>query len=91
MAQRRKHDPGTRSGERRDEGQKRQPAGRDPSKERGGKGESDSGRSWVHDEPPLEQRDPEPHRTGYSDRETPETKDEDLHPRRPAEGPAPKR
>jgi hypothetical protein len=70
MAKRQHNDPGTPAGGRRSEKPK-QPADRDAPRQGGG--ERDSGRSWVHDEPQLEQGD-EPQRSGYSDRETPESK-----------------
>jgi hypothetical protein len=70
MAKRQHNDPGTPAGGRRSE-KPNQLAGGDATRERGS--ERDSGRSWVQDEPQLEQGD-EPQRSGYSDRETPECK-----------------
>ncbi len=92
MAQRQQHDPGTRRGERKGDQSKRLPTGSDPSKERGA--ERDSGRSWVHDEPPPKQGDDpplrqqdEPQHSGYSDRETPEATDRGARPGRRSERP----
>ena len=68
MAKRQQNDPVTRTGERRGERSK-PPTGGDAARKRSG--EQGSGRSWVHDEPQLDQGD-EPQRSGYSDRETPE-------------------
>ena len=84
MAQRHQIDPATRPRDRKSEQPKRPPAGTDPSRERGA--EKDSGRSWVHDEPPLKQED-EPKHSGYSDRETPESNDPGSRPARPSERP----
>ena len=92
MAQRQQHDSGTRRGERKSGQSKRPPTGSDPSKERGA--ERDTGRSWVHDDPPLKQGDDpplkqedDPKHSGYSDRETPESTAPGTRPGRPSERP----
>lgn len=81
MAKRQQKDRTTRTEERSGEQPKRGPSGVDPSKERS------SGRSWVRDEPPLEQGD-DPQRSGYSDRETPEATNPGARPGRQSERPA---
>jgi hypothetical protein len=83
MAQRHKDESGSpAAGERRGKQPKR-PAGADPAKQRG---ERDTGRSWVHDKPPLEQND-DPQHSGYSDRETPEADHPTPQPTRPSDRP----
>lgn len=81
MPKRQQKDQTTRTGERSGDQPKRRPSGADPSKEHG------TGRSWVHDEPPLEQGD-DPQRSGYSDRETPEATPPGARPGRQGERPA---
>jgi hypothetical protein len=81
MAKRQQNDPATRAGERRGEKSK-PPTGGDAARKRSG--ERDSGRSWVQDEPQLDQGD-EPQRSGYSDRETPEAEKSGPRSGEPAE------
>jgi hypothetical protein len=83
MAKRHKDDPGAGASERRSA--PRKPENSPPSRERGS--ERDTGRSWVHDEPPLEQND-DPQRSGYSDRETPEANNPGAPRSPPGERPA---
>ena len=88
MARRRKDDernpaPERPAGERRNPQPKRPGAG-DAEKQRGD--QRDTGRSWVHDEPPPEQHD-DPQHSGYSDRETPEADTPGPQPGRSSERP----
>ncbi|HJS22052.1 MAG TPA: hypothetical protein VJ764_05295 [Steroidobacteraceae bacterium] len=85
MAQRRKGQSDNPSGKPRTTPEKRPT---DPANPRGG--ERDAGRSWVHDEPQLEQDD-DPQRSGYSDRETPEADRPASQPGKPGERPRPTR
>jgi hypothetical protein len=85
MPKRKPDDPGTRSNPRRNEKPSRPAGGEMPERS----GTRDGGRSWVHDEPQLEQGD-EPQRSGYSDRETPEAPHPGTRTGEPAE-PRPKR
>jgi hypothetical protein len=90
MTQRRKEprNPSPSPGERpADESRNRQPkrpATGDTEKQRGE--QRDTGRSWVHDKPPVEQND-DPQHSGYSDRETPEAGTPGSQPGRPGERP----
>jgi hypothetical protein len=91
MAQRRKDEgrkPSPSSSERpaseRRSRQPKRPGAGEPERQRGN--QRDTGRSWVHDEPPLEQHD-DPRHSGYSDRETPEAGTPESQPGRSGERP----
>ena len=97
MAKRQQDNPSNRTQERRSEPQNRPRPGVGPSKERRSEADTGSdqetgsqrgaGRSWVHDEPPLEQGD-DPQHSGYSDRETPESKNSGEQSGRQSERPS---